>query len=75
MSDWADEKAAEIANGMPVGTARAKPYIADALRAERKRCADMATKQLRNRTMLMCNQPMSGAAWDIRNAINSGRQS
>ncbi|WP_246679531.1 MULTISPECIES: hypothetical protein [unclassified Mesorhizobium] len=48
--------------------------IADAILAERKRCADIATANLRNTGQLLSSPPQSGAAWDIRNAILSGEQ-
>jgi hypothetical protein len=47
--------------------------IARAILAERKRCADIATAELRNTSQLLSNQPLSSAAWDIRNAIESGQ--
>ncbi|MBZ9973542.1 hypothetical protein LB521_27595 [Mesorhizobium sp. BR-1-1-8] len=48
--------------------------VARAILAERKRCADIATANLRNVSQMLSSPPKSGAAWDIRNAINSGEQ-
>lgn len=45
---------------------------AHAILAERERCSKIAGSELRNRSMLMSNPPQSGAAWDIRNAIDAG---
>lgn len=46
--------------------------IARAILAERERCSKIAGSELRNTSMLMSNPPKSGAAWDIRNAIDAG---
>lgn len=48
--------------------------IARAILAERKRCAEIATAHLSDTSQLLSNPPKSGAAWAIRNAINSGEQ-
>lgn len=45
---------------------------ARAILAERERCANIATAELRNMGALMSNPPQSAAAWDIRNAIRAG---